>query len=131
MMMAEAPERREHHEQQARMTDLELVKHRLDQLEEIAKGARGTERDVDLLKVSTTRLEALLVELRTEVRGRDDHTQASLARLHERLDRIVRDEHEERGADRARSQMWRVVAATIAAVTAITGVVVAVLALFF
>ena len=113
------------------MTDLELVKHRLDQLEEIGRGARATERDVDLLKVTTARLEALLVELRTEVRGRDDHTQASLARLHERLDAIVRDEHEERGADRARSQMWRVVAATIGAVTAITGVVVAVLALFF
>ena len=129
--MTEAPERREHHEQRTRMTDLELVKHRLDQLEEIGRGARATERDVDLLKVATTRLEALMVELRTEVRQRDDHTQASLARLHERLDAIVRDDHEERGADRARSQMWRVVAATIAAVTAITGAVVAVLALFF
>jgi anti-sigma-K factor RskA len=110
------------------MTDNEVVELRLKQLEEIAAGARSTERDVDLLKVQAARLEALLVELRTEVRGRDDHVSASLARLHDRLDRIVRDEHEERGASRARSQMWRVVAATIAAVAAITGMVVGVVA---
>lgn len=112
------------------MTDDQLTEHRLKQLEEIVRGARQTEREVDLLKVHTTRLESLMVELRTEVRERDQHTRASLARLHTRFDELAAGEHFEQGAQAARSQMWKTVAGTIAAVTAIGGVALGIVMLF-
>lgn len=110
------------------MTGDDLIEHRLKQLEDIAAGTRSTERDVDLLKVQATRLESLIVEIRTEVRERDTHTRASLARLHSRFDDLAADEHREQGAAAARASIWRTVAATIASVTAIAGVVVGVMA---
>jgi anti-sigma-K factor RskA len=113
------------------MTEDQLVAHRLKQLEDLALGFRQAERRVDLLDVGVSRFENELSALRAEVRERDGHTAASLARLHERLDAIVREDHEERGASRARLQIGRTVGATIAAVTAIAAVAVAVVALFF
>lgn len=113
------------------MTDDQLVEHRLKQLEGLAVGFRQAERRTDLLEVSVSRFETQQAELRAEVRERDEHTRASLARLHSRFDELAADEQREQGASAARTQIWRVVAATIGALAAITGIVVGVATVFF
>lgn len=110
------------------MTEDQLVEHRLKQLEQIATGSRQSERRIDLLEIAVSRFETGQVELRTEVRERDAHNTASLARLHQRLDELSADENREQGAKDARTQIWRIVAATIASTAAIVGAVVGVLA---
>lgn len=119
------------------VTGDELLKHRLVQLEdwriESSATVRSTERDVDLLKLESGTVKGLLVELRTEVRERDEHNRASLARLHSRLDEITTAESFEQGREAgtraASGKTWKVVGWTVMAVIAFMGVIVATLSL--
>lgn len=119
------------------VTGDELLRHRLVQLEEwrveSSSAVRSTERDVDTLKIESATVKSLLVELRTEVRERDEHARASLARLHGRLDEITTAESYEKGRDAgtrdASGKTWKVVGWTVMAVIAFMAVVVATLSL--
>jgi hypothetical protein len=74
------------------------LRHRLAQLEEwrveSASTLRSTERRVDIIDIENSTVKGLLVELRTEVRERDEHARTSLARLHERLDEFGKEVNE-------------------------------------
>lgn len=130
------------------VTGDELLQHRLVQLEEwrveSASTIRSTERDVDLLKLESGTVKGLLVELRTEVRERDEHTRTSLARLHERLDKFGKevndrlaevqaaDAHElgrEAGEKTGRAETLKLVGWTFMATVGGGGLVVALLTL--
>lgn len=121
----------------APVTGDELLRHRLDQLEEwrVESSAtlRATERRVDGVDIESSTLKGLLVELRTEVRERDEHARNSLARLHERLDLITTAESFEKGREAGRvsasTRTWKVVFATATCVIAFGGLVVALLTL--
>lgn len=121
----------------AAVTGDELLKHRLEQLEEwrVQSSAtlRATERRVDVVDIEASTVKGLLVELRTEVRERDEHARNSLARLHSRLDEITTAESFEKGREAGRSsastRTWKVVAATATLVIAFGGLVVALLTL--
>lgn len=113
------------------MTNDELIKHRLKELEDFATGARQTERDVDTIKVALGGLEGSMTKLATVVDKNDGHTRASLARLHERLDEITHTERFEQGREQgskdASSRTWKVVAFTVSTTVIAMGVVVALL----
>jgi hypothetical protein len=83
------------------VTGDELLRHRLAQLEEwrveSAATLRSTERRVDIIDIENSTVKGLLVELRTEVRERDEHARTSLARLHERLDEFGKEVNGRRG----------------------------------
>jgi hypothetical protein len=93
------------------VTGDELVRHRLDELEkwrvDSSATVRSTERAVDMLKIEDATVKSLLVELRTEVRERDEHARASLARLHERLDEITTAESFEKGRAAGEKTAWK------------------------
>lgn len=101
------------------MTSDQLLEHRLKQLEDGMVGARSTERDVDLLKIESATLKGMLVEVQTEMRGNDQHTRASLARIHARLDEITtadaRETGREAGEKQGRSDTLKLVGWTVMA----------------
>lgn len=119
------------------VTGPELLEHRLKELEawrqESAATVQSTVRAVDLLQIESATVKSLLVELRTEGRERDDRTTASLARLHERLDEVIRTDARESGREQGRSEAstrtWKVVAFTVTATLALGGLAVGVLQL--
>lgn len=119
------------------MTGDELMRHRLAELEEwrVESSAtiRSTERDVDIQKIEAATVKSLLVELRTEVRERDEHTRNSLARLHARLDEVIKDDTRQSGREEGRAEASvrtsKVVIATVMAVIAFGALIVAVLTL--
>jgi hypothetical protein len=119
------------------VTGDELIRHRLSQLEEwrveSAATVRSTERDVDALKIESATIKGLLVELRTEQRGSDEHTRVSLARLHERLDEITTAEAREKGRDlgekAGRSETLKLIGWSVMATIAFSAVVVGLLTL--
>jgi hypothetical protein len=115
----------------APVTNDELIKHRLRELEDFATGARQTERDVDAIKLTLGSLEGSFIKLAAEMEKNDEHTRASLARLHERLDEITHEERFEQGREQgskdASSRTWKVIAWTVMAVIAFMAVVVATL----
>lgn len=119
------------------MTGDELIKLRLDQFEEwrtqAAANLQSTMRDVDLQKLETATVKGLLIEVRTEMRGNDDHARVSLARIHERLDEITTAESFEKGREAgtkdASSKTWKVIAWSVTATIGSAGVIVALLAL--
>jgi hypothetical protein len=121
----------------ATMTGDELLRHRLAELEEwrVESSAtiRATERDVDIQKIEAATVKGLLIELRTECRERDEYYRSSLARLHERLDDVIRDDTREQGREQGRAEAstrtWKVIASTVMAVIAFGALVVAVLTL--
>jgi hypothetical protein len=99
----------------------------------ISRTVRSTERDVDMLKIESATVKGLLIELRTEVRGNDEHQRKTLARLHERLDAITTAESFEEGRTAgeksAWSRTWKVVLATLTLAIAFGALVVGVLTL--
>lgn len=108
------------------MTDSELTEHRLKMLEDVALGFRQTERDVDLMKASLARFEAMLVEVKTEATGRSDTLHASLARLHQRFDDLAAEEHREQGAQAERKRLGTRFIAAVGVGTAVGGLLVGV-----
>lgn len=94
------------------MTEEQLVDLRLERLEKQAEGARSTERDVDRLKIEMPRLEQAVGEFRSEATIRHEQLHASLVRLHQRFDDMVKDDYREQGArdERARLGKWLVTA---------------------
>lgn len=119
------------------MTGDELIRHRLAELEEwrveSAATLRSTERDVDIQKIEAATVKGLLVELRAEVRERDEHTRSSLARLHERLDEVIKDETRQSGREEGRAEAstktWKIVSITVMAMIAFGALIVALLQL--
>lgn len=115
------------------MTADDLIEHRLKTLEDIAVGARETERRVDALALTVAAIERTVTETQAEMRSRDEHARASLARLHARLDEIVHAEARQAGRDEgraeARTTTWKVVAWTVGACLGVGGLVVGVLTL--
>jgi hypothetical protein len=119
------------------VTGDELIRHRLHQLEEwrveSSATVQSTARAVDIQKIESATVKGLLIELRTEVRDRDEHTRNSLARLHERLDEITTAESFEKGREAgtrdSSSKTWKVIGWTVMAVIAFMAVVVATLSL--
>lgn len=119
------------------VTGDELLRHRLAQLEEwrVESSAtiQSTLRDVDIQKIEGGTVKGLLIELRTEVRERDEHARASMARLHSRLDEITTAESFEQGREAgtrdASGKTWKVIGWTVMAVIAFMGVIVAALTL--
>jgi len=119
------------------VTGDELVQHRLKQLEEwrvdSAATVQSTVRDVDLLKLESATVKALLVEVRTEMRGSDEHTRASLARIHERLDELTTEDARDRGHEdgrmAGRAETLKLVGWTVMATIAFCGVVIGLLTL--
>lgn len=126
------------------VTGDDLTEYRLQELEKVATGARQVERDVDTLKLVTANIENTLTEFKAEVRARDEHTQASLARLHERLDQSIqaqqerlneistgeaREEGRKAGAKDAQMRTGKVVAVTLTLVIAFGALVVGTLTL--
>jgi hypothetical protein len=113
------------------VTEDALIKHRLEELEKFATGARQTERDVDGIKVTLGTLEGELVKIGAVIEKNDEHTRASLARLHERLDDITHEERFEQGREQGRqdagTRTWKIIAWTVMAVIAFGGVTVATL----
>lgn len=119
------------------MTGDELIRHRLKQLEdwrvESAATVHSTERDVDLLKLESATVKALLVEHRTETRAALESISASMARFHERLDSITTAEAQqqgrEQGAKEATIRTGKIIVATLTVSIAFAGLVVALLTL--
>jgi hypothetical protein len=115
------------------VTNDELIKHRLKELEDFATGARQTERSVDALNLAIAGLEGSITKLATVVEKNDEHTRTSLARLHERLDKITTAESFEKGREAgtrdSSSKTWKVIGWTVMAVIAFMAVVVATLSL--
>jgi hypothetical protein len=130
------------------VTGDELLRHRLAQLEEwrveSAATLRSTERRVDIIDIENSTVKGLLVELRTEVRERDEHARTSLARLHERLDEFGKEVNErlavvqaadaletgrEQGRQMAQTMTWKVAAYSVTATIALGGLAVGVLQL--
>jgi hypothetical protein len=130
------------------VTGDELREHRLRELEEwrveSAATIRSTERDVDLLKLESGTIKGLLVELRTEVRERDEHMRQSLARFHDRLDEGLKGQQDQinafsredafeqgrdAGAKDSQTKTGKVVAVTLTLVIAFGALVVGVLTL--
>lgn len=111
---------------------------------ESAATIRSTERDVDLLKLESGTIKGLLVELRTEVRERDEHMRQSLARFHDRLDEGLKGQQDQinafsredafeqgrdAGAKDSQTKTGKVVAVTLTLVIAFGALVVGVLTL--
>jgi hypothetical protein len=111
------------------LTQSELTEHRLKMLEQQAEGSRQVERDVDLLKATMARFEALLVEVKTEASSRSDQLHTSLSRLHQRFDDLAKEEHIEQGAKAERQRLGRVMVLCVTAGTAVGGVLVGVASL--
>lgn len=119
------------------VTGDELIQHRLMQLEEwrVESSAtlRSTERRVDVVDIESSTVKGLLVELRTEVRDRDEHFRLSLARLHERLDGITtaeaREAGRESGEKTGRAETLKLVGWSVMATIAFAAVVVGLLTL--
>jgi hypothetical protein len=88
-------------------------------LEQQAEGGRQMERDVDLLKVSMTRFEAMLVEVRTESASRAEQLHTSLARLHQRFNDFSTEENIERGAKSERQRLGRLMVVAVTCGTAV------------
>lgn len=113
------------------VTNDELIKHRLKELEDFATGARQTERAVDGLNLAIAALEGSVTKLSTVMEKNDDHTRASLARLHERLDEITTAESFEKGREAgtiaASTRTWKVIAFSITATLMALGIIVALL----
>lgn len=80
------------------MTNDELIKHRLHELEQFATGARQIERDVDTLKITTGAMEKTLTEIKTEVRS----LSSSVGGLYKRLDEALREQAREEGREEGR-----------------------------
>jgi superfamily II RNA helicase len=113
------------------VTNDELIKHRLHELEEFAVGQRQTERDVDTIKLALTDFDRRLTQIQTAMEKNDDRISASLSRLHERLDEAMtdhaRDEAREEGRQQAHTSTWKVVAYTITTMIAFGLLIVAAL----
>lgn len=116
----------------------QLTDRRLDALEESAKGHARIERDTDHLRIELTHLTEMfaefkgearadMAEFKAEVRERDGNTQASLARLHERFDKIEKVDAREDGARAARRDLWRALGIAVPASAGVGAVVVALL----
>jgi transposase len=99
---------------------------------------------VDIIDIENSTVKGLLVELRTEVRERDEHARTSLARLHERLDEFGKEVNErladvqaadaletgrEQGRQMAQTMTWKVAAYSVTATIALGGLAVGVLQL--
>lgn len=135
------------------VTSDELIRHRLKELEDLATGWRAAERRVDGLVLQLAAVEKTATSIETEVRALAQKTDGSLSRLHQRLDETLREQAREEGREEGRLQMraeafeegrergvaegekkglretLRVVAWTVGATIATSGVVVALLAL--
>ena len=115
------------------MTGDQLTQHRLKALEDQAVGSRETERRVDTIALSLASVEKTVTETQTELRAQNERTQASLARLHSRLDEVVRADAREEGRVEGRSEARRstraIVAWSVGSTIAFGGLVVAVLTL--
>lgn len=86
------------------MTNDELIKHRLHELEEFATGARQTERDVDTIKLALTDFDRRLTQIQTSMEKNDERISSSLARLHQRLDEAMTEQAREEGREEGRVQ---------------------------
>lgn len=94
------------------VTNDELIKHRLKELEDFATGGRQMERDVDTLKVTVASMQGTLTEIQTELRKNDERTSQTLARLHQRLDAAMTEKAKEDGRAEGRAEAgaktWRI-----------------------
>jgi septal ring factor EnvC (AmiA/AmiB activator) len=97
------------------VTNDELIKHRLHELEEFATGWREAERRVDTLVMSVAAVEKTVSKIEQVL----ETNAKSMARLHERLDDALKQqaaaEARELGRSEARTKTWKVVAWTIMA----------------
>lgn len=115
------------------MTDEALTQHRLKVLEEIGIGARETERRVDTLGLTMAQVEKTVTEIQAEAKTRDERISSSLARLHDRLDDVIRTDAREsgrqEGRDEARSSTRKIVAWSVSTTLVACGLVLALLTL--
>lgn len=113
------------------MTNDELIKHRLHELEEFATGWREAERRVDTLVMSVAAVEKTMTQIQTAMEKNDERITASLSRLHERLEKAVaesaREEGREEGRAEAGAKTWKVVTWSVMATISFGLLVVALL----
>lgn len=87
------------------VTNDELIKHRLKELEEFAVGAREMERRVDTLSLQLGALEKAAVEFQNEMRLSGEATRKSLGKLHDRLDAMLTQQAREEGREQGRYEI--------------------------
>jgi len=109
------------------VTNDELIKHRLRELEEFATGWREAERRVDTLVMSVAAVEKSVSKIETVL----ETNAKSVARLHERLDealtRQAESEARERGRAEAATKTWKVITWSVMATISFGLLVVALL----
>lgn len=114
------------------MTGDELARHQLDQHEQrlgdVEAGVSELRAEVQSLKSGAVGLRELLVDLKAELRERDERNGAKIGALFERFETLSTTAAEERGRRSAWGQTWKVFTFGVATATGLMAIAVAALA---